>query len=67
VAAHAGEMIGEMTVAITNRVGLSALGKTIHPYPTQTEVFRRAADMWRKQKFTPRVGRLFAWWFRIVR
>ncbi|WP_353267820.1 mercuric reductase [Gemmatimonas sp.] len=67
VAAHAGEMIGEMTVAITNRVGLSALGKTIHPYPTQTEVFRRAADMWRKRKFTPRVGRLFAWWFRIVR
>lgn len=63
VASHAGEMIGEMAVAITNRVGLGAIGKTIHAYPTQAEVFRRAADAWRKRSFTPRVRTLMGWWF----
>jgi pyruvate/2-oxoglutarate dehydrogenase complex dihydrolipoamide dehydrogenase (E3) component len=67
VAAHAGEMIGEMAVAITNGVGLGAVGRTIHAYPTQAEVFRRAADAWRKRAFTPRVRRLFDWWFRVFR
>jgi pyruvate/2-oxoglutarate dehydrogenase complex dihydrolipoamide dehydrogenase (E3) component len=65
VASHAGEMIGEMAVAITNRVGLGAVGKAIHAYPTQAEVFRRAADAWRKRAFTPTARRLFAWWFRL--
>lgn len=67
VASHAGEMIGEMAVAITNRVGLGAIGKTIHAYPTQAEVFRRAADAWRKRSFTPRARRLFQRWFGVLR
>lgn len=65
VAAHAGEMIGELGLAITNGVGLGAIGKTIHTYPTQSEVFRKAADLWRRGRLTPRVKRLFAWWFSI--
>lgn len=65
VASHAGEMIGEMTVAITNGVGLGGVGKSIHPYPTQAEVFRRAADVWRKRAFTSRARRFFALWFRV--
>jgi len=64
VATHAGEMIGEVTLAMTNGLGLSAIGRTIHPYPTQAEVFRKAADQWRKRKLTPRVRQLFNWWFR---
>jgi pyruvate/2-oxoglutarate dehydrogenase complex dihydrolipoamide dehydrogenase (E3) component len=64
VAAHAGEMIGEVALAMTNGLGLSAIGRTIHPYPTQAEVFRKAADQWRKRKLTPRVRQLFNWWFR---
>ncbi len=67
VAAHAGEMIGEMALAITSRVGLGAVGKTIHPYPTQAEVFRRAADAWRKRAFTSRARTLFALWFRLFK
>ena len=63
VAAHAGEMIGEVALAITNRVGLGAVGKTIHAYPTQSEVFRKAADVWRKDRLTPLVKRVFTWWF----
>jgi pyruvate/2-oxoglutarate dehydrogenase complex dihydrolipoamide dehydrogenase (E3) component len=65
VATHAGEMIGEMTVAITNGVGLGGVGKAIHPYPTQAEVFRRAADAWRKRAFTSRARQFFALWFRV--
>jgi pyruvate/2-oxoglutarate dehydrogenase complex dihydrolipoamide dehydrogenase (E3) component len=65
VAPHAGEMIGEMTVAITNRLGLGAVGKTMHAYPTQAEVFRRAADVWRKRAFTSRARQFFSLWFRV--
>jgi pyruvate/2-oxoglutarate dehydrogenase complex dihydrolipoamide dehydrogenase (E3) component len=41
VAAHAGEMISELTVAITHRVPLEGLAEAIHCYPTQAEVFQR--------------------------
>jgi len=63
VAEHAGEMISELSVAITNDLGLKAIGRTIHPYPTQGEIFRKAADAWRKRKLTPRVATLFRAWF----
>jgi pyruvate/2-oxoglutarate dehydrogenase complex dihydrolipoamide dehydrogenase (E3) component len=43
VAAHAGEMISELTLAITNRMPLEALADTVHCYPTQAEVFQRIA------------------------
>lgn len=43
VAAHAGEMISELTLAITNRVPLEALANTVRCYPTQAEVFQRIA------------------------
>ncbi|MFN4774191.1 MAG: FAD-containing oxidoreductase [Gemmatimonas sp.] len=67
VASHAGEMIGEMAVAMTNRIGLGGVGRTIHAYPTQAEVFRRAADAWRRTRFTPRARRLMDYWFRAFR
>ena len=67
VGAHAGETIGEVTLAITNKLGLSAIGRTMHPYPTQSEALRKAADAWRRRKLTPRVKGLFDRYFRIVR
>lgn len=65
VAEHAGEMIGELAVAMKNGIGLGALGGTVHAYPTQSEVFRRAADSWRRDRLTPMAKRAFAWWFRL--
>jgi pyruvate/2-oxoglutarate dehydrogenase complex dihydrolipoamide dehydrogenase (E3) component len=41
VAAHAGEMISELTMAITHKLPLEALAETVHCYPTQAEVFQR--------------------------
>jgi hypothetical protein len=57
-------MIGELALAISAGVGLARIGATIHPYPTQGEVFRKAADAWRRTRLTPRARRAFARFFR---
>jgi pyruvate/2-oxoglutarate dehydrogenase complex dihydrolipoamide dehydrogenase (E3) component len=64
VSEHAGESISEITLAMTNRIGLGGIGKTVHPYPTQAEVFRKAADAWRRQRLTPGAKSLFERFFR---
>ena len=65
VAAHAGEMISEVTLAMKAGAGLSTIAGTIHPYPTQAEVIKRVANLWRKSTFTEGkkkfLKRLFAW------
>ena len=58
VASHAGEMIGEITVAMRAGVGLSAIGFTIHPYPTQSEAWKRLGDEWNRTRLTPGVRTL---------
>lgn len=67
VGAHAGETIGELALAMTAGLGLGAIGRTIHPYPTQAEILRKAADVHRRGALTPRVRALFARYFRLVR
>jgi pyruvate/2-oxoglutarate dehydrogenase complex dihydrolipoamide dehydrogenase (E3) component len=66
VAEHAGDMIGEIVLAMTAGIGLGRISGTIHPYPTQGEVFRKAADAWRRTKLTPRAKRAFEWFFRML-
>lgn len=53
VARHAGEMISEVTTAIVNKIGLSQLSSVIHPYPTQAEAIKKAADAYRRTLLTP--------------
>ena len=67
VAEHAGDMIGELSLAITAGVGLGKLSGTIPPYPTQAEVFKKAADGWRRTKLTPTVQKVFSTFFKIFR
>lgn len=67
VAAHAGEMIGELALAVTHRVGLGKLATTIHPYPTQGEIFRKAGDLFNRGRLTPTVQGLFRRWFALWR
>lgn len=64
VARHAGEMISEITLAMTARVGLHKLGKTIHPYPTQAEAIKKVADSYNRARLTPFVKRLFERWLK---
>jgi pyruvate/2-oxoglutarate dehydrogenase complex dihydrolipoamide dehydrogenase (E3) component len=67
VAEHAGEMIGELVVAMRGGVGLGTIAQSIHPYPTQSEVFRKAGDAWRRTRLTPGVKRLLGWFFRSMK
>jgi pyruvate/2-oxoglutarate dehydrogenase complex dihydrolipoamide dehydrogenase (E3) component/uncharacterized membrane protein YdjX (TVP38/TMEM64 family) len=62
VAAHAGDMISELTLAMVGGLGLGTLANTIHPYPTQAEVMRRAGDAYNRSRLTPTVRRLFDRW-----
>ena len=64
---HAGDIIGQLSMAMRQGLGLSAVGATIFPYPTEAEVIRKAADAWRKRKLSPRVRGLFQLYFRLVR
>jgi pyruvate/2-oxoglutarate dehydrogenase complex dihydrolipoamide dehydrogenase (E3) component len=64
VARHAGEMINELSLAITMKLGLSAVGKTIHPYPTQAEAIKRLADAYNRKRLTPLVKKLFRAWLK---
>jgi len=65
VARHAGEMIGEISVAMAARIGLGKLASVIHPYPTQAEALRQCGDAYNRTRLTPTVkkwmGRWLAW------
>jgi pyruvate/2-oxoglutarate dehydrogenase complex dihydrolipoamide dehydrogenase (E3) component len=65
VAEHAGDILGELCLAITMGIGLGSIASVIHPYPTQAEVIKKAADTWRRGKLTPRVKKILGWWFRV--
>ena len=67
VAEHAGDMLGELCLAITHKIGLGKIASVIHPYPTQGEVVKKAADAWRRTKLTPGVKKLFGAWFRVFK
>ncbi len=59
VSKHAGESISQLTLAITAGIGLGTIGKTIHPYPTQAEAIKKAADAYSRTRLTPGVKKLF--------
>ncbi len=67
VAAHAGEMIGEIVLAMQNKLGVDKLASVVHPYPTQSEAVKRAAAGYLKRKLTPRVKGIMEGWFRWTR
>jgi pyruvate/2-oxoglutarate dehydrogenase complex dihydrolipoamide dehydrogenase (E3) component len=67
VAEHAGDMIGEICLAVTHGIGLGKIASVIHPYPTQGEVVKKAADAWRRGKLTPTVKKILGAWFRAFR
>ncbi|MSP37279.1 MAG: FAD-containing oxidoreductase [Deltaproteobacteria bacterium] len=62
VARHAGEMLGELTLAITAKQSVGVLSSTIHSYPTQAEVLRKIGDAYMRTKLTPTVKKIFAKW-----
>jgi pyruvate/2-oxoglutarate dehydrogenase complex dihydrolipoamide dehydrogenase (E3) component len=47
VGEHAGELLAEVALAMTNGVGLDKIARAVHTYPTLAEVVREAALQWR--------------------
>ena len=64
VARHAGEMIGELTLAIAAKQNVGVLSSTIHAYPTQAEALRKIGDAYMRAKLTPTVKKIFEKWLR---
>lgn len=62
VADHAGDLISELTLAITHNIGLDKIASTIHPYPTQAEAIKKLGDAYSRTKLTPFVSKLFNKW-----
>jgi len=62
VARHAGEMIGEIGVAMAARIGLGKLASVIHPYPTQAEAIRQCGDAYNRTRLTPTVKKWLERW-----
>lgn len=62
VAMHAGELIGELTLAMRGKLGLKTIGGTIHPYPTQAEAIRKTGDLYNRTRLTPFVKSLMNRW-----
>jgi pyruvate/2-oxoglutarate dehydrogenase complex dihydrolipoamide dehydrogenase (E3) component len=58
VASHAGDIISELTTAMVNNIGLSKLSSVIHPYPTQADCIKKAADAYRRTLLTPRTKKI---------
>ena len=59
VARHAGEMISEVTCAMTGKMGLGTLAYVMHPYPTQAEAIRAVGDLYNRTRLTPSLKNLF--------
>jgi pyruvate/2-oxoglutarate dehydrogenase complex dihydrolipoamide dehydrogenase (E3) component len=53
VSSSAGDLISEITLAMVNNLGLGKIASVIHPYPTQAEVIKKAADAYRRTLLTP--------------
>ena len=67
VAPHAGEMINEITLAMVANVGLKTLATVIHPYPTQAEAIKKAADAYNRTRLTPTVKQVMTGWLDLSR
>jgi pyruvate/2-oxoglutarate dehydrogenase complex dihydrolipoamide dehydrogenase (E3) component len=64
---RAGDLIGEITLAVTAKMKAGQLSSTVHPYPTLTEVWRKLGDAQQRTRVSPTVSRAFARWFQFLR
>jgi hypothetical protein len=57
-------MINEISLAMTSGLGLLAIGKTIHPYPTQAEAIKKLADAYNRTRLTPLLKKILRSWLK---
>ncbi len=52
---------------MVGKVGLSTVANVIHPYPTQAEAIKQAADAYNRTRLTPLVKGLMSRWLEWTR
>lgn len=62
VGEQAGELISQICLAMTQKIGLGAFAATMYPYPTRAEVIRKLGDQYQRTRLTPWVASLFRAW-----
>ena len=62
---HAGELIHEYSLALSQRLNLSDISGVIHIYPTLAQINRRVADQALKERLTPRTKKWMQRLFRL--
>lgn len=67
VAAHAGDLISEITLAMQSGTGLKKLASVIHPYPTQADAIRKIGDQFNRTRLTPFLKSLLMKWLKWTR
>ena len=67
VARNAGDMISQVSQAMTVGIGLGKISGVISPYPTQAEAIRRAGDAYARTRLTPSVAKWMDRWLRFSR
>ena len=67
VAAHAGDLISEITLAMQSGTGLKKLANVIHPYPTQADAIRKIGDQYNRTRLTPFLKSLLIKWLKWTR
>ncbi len=67
VGKNAGDTIGPAVLAMTTGVRAAGLARSIAPYPTRGEVWKRLGDAWMRTRLTDRVRRLVGLWLRWMR
>jgi pyruvate/2-oxoglutarate dehydrogenase complex dihydrolipoamide dehydrogenase (E3) component len=64
VARNAGDMLSEITLAMVTGKGVKSMcRRMIHPYPTQSDVVKRAASQYYEKKMSPFLSRILKHWF----
>ncbi|MHC5019488.1 MAG: mercuric reductase [Planctomycetota bacterium] len=61
VGKQAGELFGELCLAVTHGITLSQLSDTIHAYPTTPAVFAQLGGAYQKTRLTPFVAGVLRW------
>ena len=61
----AGDLVSEISVAMSAGLPLGALANVVHPYPTRAEILRQLGDSYNRTRLTPFLKKILAFRFRL--
>jgi pyruvate/2-oxoglutarate dehydrogenase complex dihydrolipoamide dehydrogenase (E3) component len=64
VSPHAGDLLPEWILAMSQNIGLKTISNLIHVYPTLSEINKRVAGAFQNSRLTPRYKKILSRYFR---